>query len=56
MMHHAVPQGTKQKSAILLSYLVNFTGLYLGLKVQNIFVQCTIKCSKAVTSNLLLQK
>ena len=29
LMHHAVPQGTKQKSAILLSYLVNFSGLYL---------------------------
>ena len=33
---------------MLFNYLFYFLGLYLGLKVQNVFVECTIKCSKAL--------
>ena len=50
MMHHVVPQRTKYKSVISLIYLFSFSGLHVVLKVQNIFVECTIKCFKALIS------
>ena len=49
-MHHVVPQCTKYKSVISLIYLFSISGLHVVLKVQNIFVECTIKCFKALIS------
>ena len=38
------------KSTILFDYLLHFQGCIWVQTVQNIFVECTIKCSKALTT------